>query len=115
MFGTSSQAYINASADPSSDDFRYYRSSYYDENDVKINDRYKYYNNPEGNSAVDEDSPESYPTAATNLPNVEDINKDNTLSDAENYYEYVVNALTKVKVKNNDTSNFDVEQKYLFD
>lgn len=90
LHGTASIAYQLASADPSSDDFRYYRSSFYDQNDVKINDRYKYYNNPEANSPVDEDNPESYPTAATTLPNVEDINKDNTLSEAENYYQYVV-------------------------
>ena len=89
--GTSSSAYQQALADPSSDDFRYYRSSYYDEQDVKINDRYKYYNNPEGNSPVDDDNEESYSTAASTLPNVEDINKDNTLSEAENYYQYVIN------------------------
>ena len=39
--GTSSLAYQQAASDPSSDDFRYYRSSYYDANDTKINDRYK--------------------------------------------------------------------------
>lgn len=88
LHGTSSDAYRMAASDPSSDDFRYFRSSYYDNNDVKINDRYKYYNNPEGNSPVDEDNNESYTTAATTLPNVEDINKDNTLSEAENYYQY---------------------------
>lgn len=90
-FGTSSLAYQQALADPSSDDFKYYRNSDYDEQDVKINDRYKYYNNAEGNSPVDEDNSESYSTAASTLPNVEDINKDNTLSEAENYYQYVIN------------------------
>ena len=89
-FGTSSQAYQMALADPSGDDFRYYRSSYYDDNDVKINDRYKFFNNPEGNSPVDGDSQESYMTSATAYPNVEDINRDNTLSEAENYYQYVI-------------------------
>ncbi len=89
-FGTSSQAYVLASQDPSSDDFRYFRSSYYDDNNVKINDRYKLFNNPEGNSPVDEDSDEEYMTSASAYPNVEDINKDNTLSEAENYYQYVV-------------------------
>ncbi len=89
-FGTSSQAYQMAAADPSGDDFRYYRSSYYDDNDVKINDRYKFFNNPEGNSPVDGDSDESYMTSATTYPNVEDINRDNTLSEAENYYQYII-------------------------
>lgn len=90
IFGTSSQAYQMALADPSGDDFHYYRGSDYDEQDLKIVDRYKFYNNPEGNSPVDADSPESYPTAATAYPNVEDINKDNTLSEGENFYQYVI-------------------------
>jgi cell surface protein SprA len=90
LHGTSSDAYRLASADPSADDFHYYRGSDYDEDDVKIVERYKYYSNPEGNSVVDIDNTESYPTAATNYPNVEDINKDNTLSEGENYYQYVI-------------------------
>lgn len=90
QFGTSSVAYQMALQDPSNDDFRYYRSSVYDADDVKINDRYKYYNNPEGNSPTDGLSEENYPTAASNYPNVEDINNDNTLSEAENYYQYVI-------------------------
>ena len=90
LHGTSSSAYQMANDDPSGDDFRYFRSSYYDNNNTKINDRYKYYNNPEGNSPVDEDNSENYTTAASTLPNIEDINKDNTLSEAENYYQYVI-------------------------
>ena len=89
-FGTSSEAYQNALADPSSDDFRYFRSTYWDEHDVKINDRYKFYNNAEGNSPVDSDNEESYNTTGSAYPNVEDINRDNTLSEAENYYQYVI-------------------------
>ncbi len=89
-YGTGSLAYQRAEEDPSSDDFRYFRSSYYDANDVKINDRYKKFNNPEGNSPVDEDTDEEYMTGASAYPNVEDINKDNTLSEAENYYQYEI-------------------------
>lgn len=33
-------------------------------------------------------SPESYPTAATNLPDVEDINGDNTLNETEAFFRY---------------------------
>ncbi len=89
-FGTNSLAYQLAAQDPSGDDFHYYLGSDYDDQDVKLNDRYKYYNNSEGNSTVDADNPENYSTAATAYPNVEDINKDNTLSEAENYYQYVL-------------------------
>ncbi len=91
LYGTSSVAYQQAANDPSSDDFRYFRSTYYDQNDVKINDRYKYYNNPEGNSVSNSDNTEDYSTEGTNYPNVEDINRDNTLSENENYYQYVIN------------------------
>lgn len=89
-FGTESEAYQKAVEDPSGDDFMYFRSSYYDNNNVKVTDRYKRYNNPEGNSPVDEDSDEEYMTSASAYPNVEDINKDNTLSEAENYYQYEI-------------------------
>ena len=89
-YGANSAAYIQALTDPSGDDFRFYRSSFYDNNDTKINDRYKFYNNPEGNSPVDDDNEENYSTAATTLPNIEDINRDNTLSEAENYYQYII-------------------------
>ncbi len=89
-YGTASLAYQRAAEDPSGDDFRYFRSSYYDANDVKITARYKLYNNPEGNSPVDEDTDEEYMTSASAYPNVEDINKDNTLSEAENYYQYEI-------------------------
>ena len=88
--GMESPAYLLANTDPSADNFHYYRGTDYDEADVKINDRYKYYNNPEGNSTVDADNPESYTTAASIYPNVEDINKDNTLSEGENYYQYLI-------------------------
>lgn len=89
-YGTTSLAYQRAAEDPSGDDFRYFRSSYYDANDVKVTDRYKLYNNPEGNSPVDDDTDEDYMTSASAYPNVEDINKDNTLSEAENYYQYEI-------------------------
>ena len=89
-YGTTSRAYQQASEDPSNDDFRYFRSSYYDANNVKINDRYKKYNNAEGNSPVDENTDEEYMTSASAYPNVEDINRDNTLSESENYYQYEI-------------------------
>lgn len=106
LHGTASQAYQQAYQDPSGDDFRYYRSSYYDERDVKITDRYKFYNNPEGNSPVDSDNEESYPTAATAYPNVEDINKDNTLSEGESYYQYVIDI---------DPAKFVIGENYIVD
>ncbi len=90
QYGVGSQAYQKAMADPSSDNYHYFRGSDYDAADVKILDRYKYYNNMEGNSPTDAQSPESYPTTGTNVPNMEDVNNDNTLSEDEKYYQYVI-------------------------
>lgn len=76
--------------DPSSDNYMYYRSTYYDAARESIIGRYKKYNNHEGNSPSDIDNTESYPTSGTSLPDIEDINRDNTLSEGESYYSYRV-------------------------
>ena len=86
----SAEAAQQARQDPASDDYRYFRSTDYDNAQTGILDRYKYFNNTEGNSPTTEQSKESYPTAGTTLPDVEDINRDNTLSDNESYYQYRV-------------------------
>lgn len=90
LYGTGSEAYQKAYNDPSSDNYHYFRGTDYDNIDLKIVDRYKYYNNAEGNSPTDDQSTESYPTSATSLPNLEDMNNDNTLSEEERYYQYVI-------------------------
>lgn len=77
-----------AKQDPANDDYHFYRGSDYDAAGVGIIERYKRYNGMEGNSKVS--TTESYSTAATSLPNTEDINKDNTLSETEAYYQYRV-------------------------
>jgi len=81
-------SYAQAAKDPSSDDFHYFRGSDYDQEKKDVLERYKYYSNTEGNSPTTEQSTESYPTAATSIPDVEDINDDNTLSENESYYQY---------------------------
>jgi cell surface protein SprA len=90
LFGTSSMAYQMAFADPSSDLYHYYRGSNLDAEELSILDRYKRYNGMERNSPTSEQSPEPYPTAATNFPNTEDINRDGTLNEAERYFQYRV-------------------------
>lgn len=102
LHGTESEAYQMALRDPSGDDYHYYRGSDYDAQDIKIVERYKFFNNPEGNSVVDADNPESYPTSSSNYPNVEDINRDNTLSEGENYYQYMIEIdPTKMRIGEN--------------
>ncbi len=77
--------------DPSSDNYEYFRSSNYDANRASIVQRYKRFNNTQGNSPTSSSSPESYPTAATNNPDVEDIDRDQTMMNVpESYYEYEV-------------------------
>ncbi|MCW0482681.1 cell surface protein SprA [Gaoshiqia sediminis] len=76
--------------DPSGDNYHYYRGSDFDAEEVGIRDRYKKYNGPEGNSVPASKSPESYTTSAYTLPDVEDINSDNTLNEYERYYQYRV-------------------------
>lgn len=74
--------------DPANDDFHYYRGSDYDAAEVPILERYKKFNNTEGNSCPSEYSSESYSTAATSQPDNEDLNDDYTLNESENYYQY---------------------------
>ena len=76
--------------DPAGDNYHYYRGTDYDEQEVAILDRYKHYNGTEGNSPASEQQTESYGTAATLTPDIEDINQDNTLNEYERYYEYKV-------------------------
>ncbi|MBQ3999091.1 MAG: cell surface protein SprA [Paludibacteraceae bacterium] len=76
--------------DPAGDNFHYYRGSDYDEQEVSILNRYKHYNGTEGNSPATEQQTESYGTASTLTPDIEDINLDNTLNEYEKYYQYKV-------------------------
>ena len=88
LYGINSIAYKNASDDPSGDDFHYFRGTDFDNLSSDILTRYKNYNNTDGNSSTTEQSIESYPTSASAQPNSEDINRDNTLSETESYFQY---------------------------
>lgn len=85
-------AFAKLNEDPSSDDYHYFRGSDYDVDDrySSILERYKRYNGNEGNSPSETQYTDGYTTNNTTLPDVEDINKDNTLSESENYYQYVI-------------------------
>ncbi len=74
--------------DPAGDDFHYFRGTDYDLDEMGIIERYKKYNGQEGNSPTAEMSPETYPTSGSTLPDMEDINRDNTLNETESYYQY---------------------------
>ncbi|MDO9511390.1 MAG: cell surface protein SprA [Bacteroidales bacterium] len=91
--GAGSDAYTKAAEDPSGDNYHYFRGSDYDELEAfsNINVRYKKFQGSEGNSPTAEQAGEAYPTLATTLPNVEDINYDNTLWEDERYFQYKIN------------------------
>ena len=76
--------------DPAGDDYHYFRGSDYDNERRGVLDRYKRYNNPQGNSPETEDQTESYDTSYQAGPDVEDINQDYTLNEYERYYQYKV-------------------------
>ena len=90
LYGSNSQAFQNAIQDPSADNFHYFRGSDFDRDKKGILDRYKNFNGVEGNSSTSANSPEAYPTASSSIPNMEDINRDNTLNSNESYYQYRV-------------------------
>ena len=77
----SADVFSKLQADPAGDDYHYSRGSDYDRNQVSILERYKYINNPEGNSVASEDSPESYDISYKRTPDLEDINQDYTLGE----------------------------------
>ncbi len=87
-----SQAAINATNDPSGDDFHYFRGPDYDSDQKTILQRYKNYNSTDGNSPTDQQTQDeygvNYPMQSTTLPDGEDINRDNTLSESERYFQY---------------------------
>ncbi len=87
--GTSSPFYQRAIQDPSNDNYIWYRDSRYDADNTGILGRYKYYNNQQGNSPVSSAS-SLYSSAATLYPDNEDLNRDNTLNETEEYYEYEI-------------------------
>ena len=88
--------YNKVAADPATDNYHYYRGSDYDQQELDILERYKKFNGPDKNSPTTEMSPESYPTSASTIPDVEDINSDNTLNEYERYYQY------KISIRQND-------------
>lgn len=76
--------------DPANDDYHYFRGTDYDQMQASILRRYKYINNPQGNSPDSESRSESYDTSYKTTPDVEDINQDYTLNEYEKYYQYKV-------------------------
>ena len=88
--------------DPAADDYQYFLSA----TGSTIFDRYKYYNGVEGNSPVDVSDTNR---GSTTLPDVEDINRDNTMNTANAYYEY------KIVMAPHTDSRMQVGQNFITD
>ena len=103
--GTGSTAYQTVLNDPSSDDYHYYRGSDFDSanagNGLGVLTRYKWYNNPQGNSPITS-ATAAYATSETTIPESEDINRDNTLNEGESYFQYRVDLTPNMSVGTNN-------------
>ncbi|MBL4585880.1 MAG: cell surface protein SprA, partial [Flavobacteriales bacterium] len=83
-------AFDKLTADISSDNFQYYRSDEQDAQQASVLERYKGFNGHENNSPTASQTGTSFQASSTTIPDVEDINRDNTVSSAENYFQYQV-------------------------
>lgn len=75
--------------DLSADNFSYFLGSEKDADNQSIVQRYKNFNGMEGNSPVVGTSG-GFTASATNLPDNEDLNIDNTINNLEGYYQYKI-------------------------
>ncbi|MEQ8301924.1 MAG: cell surface protein SprA [Cyclobacteriaceae bacterium] len=107
--------------DPSADDFQYFLGDELDSKDAKIFERYKNFNNLESNSPILTGN-EAFAISGTTIPDNEDLNQDNTLSDLEEFYSYNIDLRpTTLQVGNkyivdqiSNTINGDAVTWYLF-
>lgn len=80
-------------ADPSSDDYSYFRGGNLDAINAGILKRYQNYNGPEGNSKTSQQSQAELGlenSASTSLPDGEDINRDNNMTQSDEYFQYKI-------------------------
>ena len=83
--------------DPAGDDYLYYLNT-----TGSVLDRYKNYNGVEGNSTVNINSPNR---GASTVPDVEDVNRDNTMNTINAYYEYSIDMKPDMTVGQNYISD----------
>jgi cell surface protein SprA len=82
-------AFARAQNDPAADNFKPYRDDSYDQANAGILRRYKDINNPHGNSPVSNNNSQ-FVNAFTQYPDAEELNRDNTLNEVEEYFQYKV-------------------------
>jgi len=106
--------------DPAGDDYHFYRGNDFDDRKLSILERYKHYNGTEGNSLSTSDASDALYQSARSVPDVEDINQDNTLDENENFFQYRIaihpdsmlvgsNYITDYRVANITTRNGNMQ------
>jgi cell surface protein SprA len=103
-FGAGSLVYQRALSDPGGDNFVPYRSPSYDQPLAGIIQRYKNINSPQGNSPASQESAVNNPqfvNAFTQYPDQEDLNRDNTMNEVEEYFQYRVELRPNMPVGTN--------------
>lgn len=93
--------------DPSNDDYIYYLNS-----EGGILDRYAKYNGLEGNNPVDVSENNR---GNSSFPDVEDVNRDNTMNTIDSYFEYEVPIYPNMSVQNNTSSSAGIDRDYITD
>lgn len=106
VIGEMQQSPFSPLNDPAGDNYHFFRSPYYDSQRSGILERYKHYNGVEGNSLSPDQSDNPQYQSARAVPDVEDINQDNTLNEYERYFQY------KVSLRPED---LDVGKNYITD
>ncbi|MBS1573919.1 MAG: cell surface protein SprA [Bacteroidetes bacterium] len=99
-FPANSPIVQRADADPSADNFTPYRDPSYDQQKAGILQRYKDINNPSGNSPI-AGANDKYTNAFTLYPDQEELNRDNTMNELEEYFQYRVDLKPNMVVGSN--------------
>lgn len=94
-------------SDISQDNFQYFRSDNYDNEEADILTRYKKFNGYDGNSPLS--NSDGGAAVGSTRPNQEDINKDKNIDEAESYWQY------EVKVSKSDFNRANVGKNYITD
>ncbi|WP_460974464.1 T9SS outer membrane translocon Sov/SprA [Spirosoma knui] len=102
---TDPAALADIEQDPSNDDFRFYLGEEADQQKYIVA-RYKRFMGMENNSPENVSASQFLTPASTTLPDIEDLNIDNTINDNEAYYEYEIDL---------QPGKLEVGQRYIVD
>ena len=93
--------------DPSNDDYQFYL-----DREGDILNRYRNFNGAEGNNPVEVTESARGNSA---FPDVEDVNRDNTMNTIDSYFEYEVPVYPNMSVQNNTSSKPGINSDYITD